>query len=313
MKYFLITVKLICAFTLLSARAQAQSNGGSAGATTNTPPLIIQATLPNSLAITNTLTIKPDDETQKLLQRVGASFGAKPIEIRFDNQSMAQIMQRSSNPIVIQIDDKGMLLLKEATADKWFKKELFFSSLLGAGVAVLAGFTLHKIEMRQKRRDDDEFVRNVLKSIEAELDALSEIFRQGIGKHLKAKTGRMFSVRLALSQDYFTVYGANAVHLGKIKYDIAKRIIFLYQTLKAQIEAFRINNDYIEKYNAILYQLNTSYPARTDGVVRTAKELETLLNEQGDELVRLAQITEQQYLALKEFLKEPNKEPQPHS
>ena len=202
--------------------------------------------------------------------------------------------------MVVNLDEPTRKAIQDATADKWFKKELFFSSLLGAAVAVLAGYVLHKVEIRQKQREDDEFEHNILKSIEAELDSLTEIFNQGIGGKLKKNKGRMFLVRLALSQDYFTVFGANAGHLGRIDPETAKAIISLYQTLKALIEGFRINNDYIQMYDAVLYQLKTSVSILAPAATARAEELAELLNQQGDDLVRLTNSAEQQYQALKE-------------
>jgi len=52
-------------------------------------------------------------------------------------------------------------------------------------------------------------------------------------------------VRLALTEDWFTIFSANAAHLGRIDADISHRIIACYALLKALIEEFRINNDYL--------------------------------------------------------------------
>jgi hypothetical protein len=249
--------------------------------------LLLCVAAPSAAAQSNSVSLALDQETRYLLHDL----------IKINSQS---------NTFAVKLDDETRNILREATGDKWFKKELFFSSLLGAAVAVIAGYVLHRIGVCQKSREDDEFVHNVLKSIEAELDTLSDIFNRGIGGKLKARTGRMFLVRLALSQDYFTVFGANAVHLGKINPKTARAIISLYQTLKELIEAFRINNEYIQMHDAVLYQMTTTFASRPDGIVQRASELERSLNDQGDELVRLTQSVEQQYRSLKETFNKPN-------
>jgi hypothetical protein len=283
--------------------------------TTNAPP-VVNNVVTNPITIPTSIIVKLDAESRGDLADAIKTAGNKsdrPVQVVLTNANPIILHPTVTNTVsfpnsmLVNLDEPTHRALQDATADKWFKKELFFSSFLGAAVAVLAGFILHKIEVCQRRREDKEFVRNVLKSIEAELDSLSEIFNQGIGGKLKAKTGRMFLVRLALSQDYFTVFGANAVHLGKINPETAKAIISLYQTLKALIEAFRINNEYIQMHDAIMYQLSTTFPARPEGIVQRGFELEGYLNNQGDELVRLAQSVEQQYRSLKETLNKPNK------
>jgi hypothetical protein len=269
----------------------------------------------NAVIIPNSYTVKLDNESQKTLIDAIKSTGNKPdgsIQVVLTNANLVILNSTFTNPVsfpnsmLVNLDEPTHRALQDATVDKWFKKELFFSSLLGAAVAVLAGFILHRIEVGDIRREDKEFVRNVLKSIEAELDALSGIFNQGIGGKLKERKGRMFLVRLALSQDYFTVYVANAVHLGKVQPKMARAIISLYQTLKQLIENFRINNEYIQMHDAVLYQWKTTFAIRPEGLTQRAFELEELLNQQGDELVRLSESVEQQYKALKKTFEEFN-------
>ena len=51
--------------------------------------------------------------------------------------------------------------------------------------------------------------------------------------------------RLALTQDWFTIYHSNSVHLGKIDAEISREIIVAYSEIKRLIEDFNINNDYL--------------------------------------------------------------------
>jgi hypothetical protein len=58
-----------------------------------------------------------------------------------------------------------------------------------------------------------------------------------------------------LTQDWFTVFTANAVHLGKVPSDISVRIISIYALLKGLIEEFRINNEGLDKFAELDFEL----------------------------------------------------------
>jgi hypothetical protein len=309
MKRLVICTAIATVLAAPVALSQNSTNFLAAGGGSNAPPISVQVVIPGAVSVTNVLTVKADEQIQRLLQEVGVR--STPVTVHLDSQSATQLLQLTASPIPIGLDDKGMALLHEATADKWFKKELFISSLLGAALAIFAGWLLHRIEIGHRRREEREFTRKVLKAIEAELDALFDIFNQGIGGKLKEKTGRMFLWRLALSQDYFTVFATNAVHLGKVDPEIAKTIITHYQSLKELIENFRINNEYVQLYDAVVYQLSTTSPTRPDGVVRKAVDLEGFLNDQGDHLIKLSEKAGRQYRALKEMLNAASNQQQP--
>ncbi len=219
-------------------------------------------------------------------------------------------MQFSTNTALIQLDETTLAALQPRPEPWWKNLIPLFATLIGAVIAFGSSFWAitrsHNLQIERKEKEDAKFVRNILKSIEAELDALSGIFNQGIGGKLKERTGRMFLVRLALSQDYFTVYGANAANLGKINPETATAIISLYQTMKALIENFRINNEYIQMHDVVMHQWRTTFAVRPEGLAQRGLELEELLSQQGDELVRLSESVEQQYKALKKTFEELN-------
>lgn len=287
--------------------------------TTNGPP-VIYSVVTNSVIIPDSYTVKLDTESQRDLVDAIKSKDHKP-------DGPMQVVLTNANPVIlnstvtnqVSFPSSMTVTLGEATLaslspqpEAWWKNLLpLMATLLGAIIALFGSYWAttysHRLQVARQEKQDIEFVRNVLKSIEAELDALSEIFNQGIGSKLKARRGRMFLVRLALSQDYFTVYGANAVHLGKINPETAKAIISLYQTLKQLIENFRINNEYLQMHDAVMFQWKTTFPTRPEGFVQKGNEIEELLDQQGDELLRLTNIVEQKYNALKQILNGPNK------
>lgn len=111
------------------------------------------------------------------------------------------------------------------------------------------------VESRRKDRETqsrNEFERNVLSAIRRELEALSQIYDNGIGAEFaKVADGQIFEMRLGLTQDWFTVFNANAVHLGRIDREISKRVVMIYVLLKSLIEEYRINNDYVTDWEQI--------------------------------------------------------------
>jgi hypothetical protein len=306
MKKLLVPIAVITVVTgCVGARSQPDATASRM--TTNAPPVVLSVAT-NAVTIPDSLAVRLDTETQSNLIRA--------IEIVLTNVNPVMLNSTVTNQV--SFPSSMTVTLGEATLVKlspqpeaWWKNLLpLISTLLGAIIALFGSYWAttysHGLQVARQKKQDAEFVRNVLKAIEAELDALSEIFNQGIGSKLKAKKGRMFLVRLALSQDYFTVYGANAVYLGKINPETAKAIISLYQSLKQLIENFRINNEYLQMHDAVMFQWKTTFPKRPDGFAQKGNEIEELLDQQGDELLRLSNIVEQKYDALKQILNEPN-------
>jgi hypothetical protein len=150
----------------------------------------------------------------------------------------------------VQLDDETRNLLKEANSDKWFKKDALFSTLVGAAIAILGGliatYWAHQLQAAHKKQQDREFADNVLRAIRFELEALMQVYDQGIGAHLnQVPEGQFLKWRLALSEDWFTVFNANAVHLGNIEGDLSRRIVVIHLMIKKVVEEFRINNKYL--------------------------------------------------------------------
>ena len=156
----------------------------------------------------------------------------------------------------LRLDDETRKLLREATEDKWFKKDALFSTLIGGLLAAVGGFgavrMAHRLQAKHKEQEDSEFKANVLGAIRRELEAMGAIYEKGIGGLLRPLVeGQMFQTRLALTQDWFTVFSANAVHLGRLDAESSRRIVTIYTLLKGLIEEFRINNEYLETWNEL--------------------------------------------------------------
>ena len=164
--------------------------------------------------------------------------------------AVAMTAYAQTNTVSLKLDDETRNMLRETTQDRWFKKDAFMSVVLGGLLATVGGIGAswysHHLESRRNRKEDEEFKSNVLRAIRWELEAAGKIYDNGIGKYLKElPDGQMFEMRLGLTQDWFTVFNANAVHLGKIDGEISRRLVGIYAMMKGLIEEFRINNEYL--------------------------------------------------------------------
>ena len=126
------------------------------------------------------------------------------------------------------------------------------------------------VEKQRKDRqiaDENAFRRNVLRAIRFELDALGELYDNAIGKDLaNVPDGTPLRTRFAFSQNFFSVFEANAVHLGRIDAIKSKHIVKTYALLKSLVENFRINNEYLDQYEALTSEMEEQPAAGSDRV-----------------------------------------------
>ena len=182
-----------------------------------------------------------------------------------------------TNALPVRLDDETRQLLRKSTAGTLYvyvgsQSAAVPVSMVVGGVLAAAGglVAVTYAEWSRKRRklkEDAEFRANVLRAIRCELIATREVYDQGIGAKLKeVPDGQLFPFRLGLTQDWFTIFNANAVHLGKIDADISRQIIGVYTQSKQLIEEFRINNEYLQ----IIAQANIQRQAHPTHLVAEA-------------------------------------------
>lgn len=181
-----------------------------------------------------------------------------------------------TNSVTVSLDNETSQLLRSATEDSWFKKDVVVSTILGGILALAGGFGAslysHKLELREKQREEVEFVKNLLRAIRCELEALGDLFDNGIGVHIRTiNENDILKVRLSLTQDWFKVFNANACHLGRLEGDISKRIIVIYALMQAVIEELRVNNEYITRLEHVERELRQNLA--NENVIRQKSEL----------------------------------------
>ena len=89
-------------------------------------------------------------------------------------------------------------------------------------------------------------------AIRLELDALSRTYDSEIGAQLAANSpDEPFRIRIQITQDWFTVFNSNAVHIAKLEPDMAAAIVGIYASMKALIELYAINNTGLDRLERI--------------------------------------------------------------
>ena len=147
------------------------------------------------------------------------------------------------------------------------------------------------VEGRRKDREkqaNEEFVKNVLRAIRRELEALGAIYAKGIGAKLRETTaGDPLRNRLAITQDWFTVFSTNAVNLGKVDGVACNQIVIVYAIMKGLIEQYRINNGILDKIDEAVAIHQSGFPVRISMAVLNAWNLEqTNLIRAGDAVLK---------------------------
>jgi hypothetical protein len=203
--------------------------------------IVLLAIATTAVGQTNTLVL--DTETRNLIR---------------DTASRLATLSTATNTMSVKLDEETRNALRPPIEEKWFKKEALMGTVIGGVIATVTGafgsFYSHRLRAKHEKQQGEEFSSNVLRAIRRELEVLNQTYERGIGDKLKkVPAGEMFLHRLALTQDWFTIYNANAVHLGKLPADISRQIIATYALVKGLIEEFRINNGYVDQWEEITH------------------------------------------------------------
>jgi hypothetical protein len=192
---------------------------------------------------------------------IGNGFGqANPIEILQTNIVTVQIPSTLAvtNTLSIKPEKESLELLRQAVRDHTAKDVflLIFGAIIAGLIGYFSSLRIHRLEIKQREKEELAFRNNILRAIRSELESLKIIYEKGIGAKLKeSEKLDFFPVRLSLTQEWFTVFNANAVHIVKIEKEISNQIITTYALNKALIEAFRINNDYLAEMARIGFEI----------------------------------------------------------
>lgn len=134
----------------------------------------------------------------------------------------------------------------------------FGAAIIGAiiGGAITGFFTLRAVErshqnaIELQKQKEQSIIQGLLQAIHDEIETIWDRYLEGMGVHLEAlKENQPLIMYYPVVQDYFTVYNNNAFLIGHIKdNDLRKDIVFLYTTAKGLVDSYRLNNDFVQKF-----------------------------------------------------------------
>jgi len=130
----------------------------------------------------------------------------------------------------------------------------FFGAVVGGGIT--GYYTLKATDKairdqneKELKREEKE-VQNLLDALGVELNALWGFHMRRVGEKIEQlPDGQPLEFYYPLTQDYFTIYNANAAMIGRIK-DAALReaIVVCYNKCKKVVDGFKYNNELVREY-----------------------------------------------------------------
>jgi len=139
-----------------------------------------------------------------------------------------------------------------------FDWSIFYSAISGAviGGTITGYFTLlstnknYRNQLDQARGEEEKLIKGLLQAIHDEVETLLERYQEIAGTRLESlKDGEPLLFFYPLTGDYFTVYNGNSFLIGRVPdNDLRKQIIKTYTLAKGMVDSFRMNNDFLQKY-----------------------------------------------------------------
>jgi hypothetical protein len=167
-------------------------------------------------------------------------------------------------------------LLDELTAT-WHKFALnmnwqtFASTILGALFTFSGVLVTHYLNLRRQKRDERSHVKALMQGLQDEISGLLEFAKVGSVHQIEAAPdGKPYEGLFTASQDYFTVYHANAALVMQIQdASLRRSIIGTYTRAKWLLDTLQMNRLYLERYH---YLQSTFLKTREESVHVEAEE-----------------------------------------
>ena len=160
------------------------------------------------------------------------------------------------------------------------------STLVGALLTFSAILFTQALEVRKQRRAHAKLVHALLQGLHDEVAGLLELARTGAARPIEAITeGKPYEGLFTASQDYFTVYHANARLVMQIDDPCLRRkIILTYMRAKVLLDTVSMNRLYLERYH---YLQSTFLKTKDPSVQKEAEEYHRTLISTAAQLKRV--------------------------
>jgi len=140
-------------------------------------------------------------------------------------------------------------------------------ALVGSAIALGATYLAHGLQAKQRSADNSELLQGVLQAIHDEVETLWATYQENMGLRLEAlDDGQPLHGFWPVTHDYFPIYTSNSHLIGRIKdHELRKLIVSTYTLARGLIDSFRLNNDFVQKYELAywVYQETQSLPHKT--------------------------------------------------
>ncbi|MFZ5996900.1 MAG: hypothetical protein ACOYW7_05370 [Nitrospirota bacterium] len=158
----------------------------------------------------------------------------------------------------------------------------------------------HANDVAMQRENEENLVRSLMQSLHDEIDTLWHTYHNNIGNAVETlQDNQPFLRYYPVTQDYFTVYNANAILIGRISdHDLRRQIVIAYTKARGLIDSFRLNNDFLNKYEYWDFVYNeTLQPAHRSAMMayrdtlvnyaRVIKEMHNDMRREVETLIRM--------------------------
>ena len=164
--------------------------------------------------------------------------------------------------------------------------QTLMSTLVGALLTFSAILFTQALEIRKQRRAHAKSIRALLQGLHDEIAGLLELARTGAARPIEAITeGKPYEGLFTASQDYFTVYHANAALVMQIDDACLRRnIIQTYMRAKVLLDTVCMNRLYLERYH---YLQSTFLKTKDASVQKEAEEYHRTLVHTAAQLKRV--------------------------
>jgi hypothetical protein len=144
------------------------------------------------------------------------------------------------------------------------------STLVGALITFSAILFTQALEIRRQKRAHQRLIYALLQGLQDEIAGLMELARTGAARPIETvQEGKPYEGMFTASQDYFTVYHANAELVMQIDDAYLRRkIIQTYMRAKVLLDTIWMNRLYLERY----HYLQSTFLKTRDPSVQTEAE-----------------------------------------
>jgi hypothetical protein len=143
------------------------------------------------------------------------------------------------------------------------------STLFGALITYSAILLTQAIELWKRKRAHEALIHALFQALYEEVESILEMARMKAPSNEDIPDGKPYEQLFTASQDYFTVYHANAALVMQIKQAELRRTIFkTYLRAKGLLDTISMNRLYLERY----HYLQSTFLKTRDPSAQSASE-----------------------------------------